>query len=141
MTSVEFELPESGKKKKDVNKPKKGLSAYIIFGQENRNKIKESNPEAGFGEIGKLVGEAWSRLSPEDRDVYDKKSLKSKAEASEAATAQSEAATTQTAQTEATVPRKVKKGAPDASEVPSTSNAPAETVEEKPKKKVVKKGV
>ena len=39
------------KKKKDPNAPKKALSAYMIFMSENRERIKEANPSAAFGEI------------------------------------------------------------------------------------------
>ena len=35
--------------KKDPNAPKKALSAFMIFSQENRSKIKEANPDASFG--------------------------------------------------------------------------------------------
>ncbi|KAJ3301687.1 Non-histone chromosomal protein 6 [Kappamyces sp. JEL0829] len=40
---------KAARAKKDPNAPKKGLSAFMIFSQENRNKIKEENPEATFG--------------------------------------------------------------------------------------------
>ncbi|KAJ3072069.1 Non-histone chromosomal protein 6 [Quaeritorhiza haematococci] len=39
-----------GKKKKDPNAPKKALSAFMIFSQENRKIVKEENPNASFGE-------------------------------------------------------------------------------------------
>lgn len=35
--------------KKDPNAPKRGLSAYMFFSQENRAQVKEENPEATFG--------------------------------------------------------------------------------------------
>jgi hypothetical protein len=68
---IEFEMPEVKKKaKKDPNAPKKGLSAYMFFAKEMREKIKEENPEATFGEIGKLLGEAWAEQ--EDKSKYEK---------------------------------------------------------------------
>ena len=40
---------------KDQNKPKGPRSAWIYFSSANRDRIKEENPEAGFGEIVSLI--------------------------------------------------------------------------------------
>jgi hypothetical protein len=50
----------------------------MFFSNENRNKIKEANPEMSFGEIGRKVGEAWKALSDKQRQVYVKKSVEDK---------------------------------------------------------------
>ena len=68
---VPYETTEETKKKKE--KVKKGPSAYIVFGSENRTKIKEANPDASFGEIGKLVGAAWTKLTESEKSVYKTK--------------------------------------------------------------------
>ena len=81
MSSVAFELPVSAgkaKKVKDPNAPKKGMSAFMIFSNEQRNKIKTANPEASFGEIGRKVGEAWKALSDKQKQTYVKKSEEDK---------------------------------------------------------------
>jgi hypothetical protein len=45
--------PEDDKKKKrtkkDPSAPKRGLSAYMFFSQDQRTTVKEENPEATFG--------------------------------------------------------------------------------------------
>ena len=78
MSTVPFELPAlvggKGKKaKKDPNAPKKGMSAFMLFSNEHRNKIKTENPEATFGEVGRKVGEAWKALTEKQKAVYTKK--------------------------------------------------------------------
>lgn len=78
MSTVAFELPASvggtkTKKLKDPNAPKKGMSAFMLFSNEHRNKIKADNPEATFGEIGRKVGEAWKGLSDKQKQTYLKK--------------------------------------------------------------------
>jgi hypothetical protein len=41
---------KKGKKgKKDPNAPKRGLSAYMFFSQDQRATIKAENPDASFG--------------------------------------------------------------------------------------------
>merc|ERR1712080_579528 len=50
---------EGGRKKKDPNQPKRGLSAYMFFANEQRDKVREDNPGIKFGEVGKMLGEKW----------------------------------------------------------------------------------
>ncbi|KAL8946164.1 MAG: hypothetical protein Q9183_007940 [Haloplaca sp. 2 TL-2023] len=38
-----------GKRKKDPNAPKRGLSAYMFFANENRENVREENPGITFG--------------------------------------------------------------------------------------------
>jgi hypothetical protein len=83
MSTVAFELPVSSggakaKKVKDPNAPKKGMSAFMVFSNEHRNKIKAENPESSFGEIGRKVGEAWKALSDKQKQTYVKKAEQDK---------------------------------------------------------------
>ena len=39
------------KKKKDPNRPKRNMSAFFLYSNANRSRIKEENPEAKFGDI------------------------------------------------------------------------------------------
>jgi structure-specific recognition protein 1 len=66
------------KKKKDPNAPKKALSAYMIFAQANRDKVKKENPDASFGELGKLLGKLWGKASKSDKAKYEAKANKDK---------------------------------------------------------------
>jgi hypothetical protein len=69
---------KGGKKKKDPNAPKKALSAYMFFAQANRDKVKKENPDATFGELGKLLGKQWSKASKSDKAKYEAKANKDK---------------------------------------------------------------
>jgi hypothetical protein len=62
-----------GRKKKDPNQPKRGLSAYMFFANEQRDKVREDNPGIKFGEVGKKLGEQWKSLSEKDKEPYDAK--------------------------------------------------------------------
>lgn len=37
--------------KKDPNAPKRGLSAYMFFSQDQRATVKEESPDATFGKL------------------------------------------------------------------------------------------
>lgn len=41
--------PRSEKKKKDPLAPKRGLSAYMFFANEQRENVREENPGISFG--------------------------------------------------------------------------------------------
>jgi len=62
-----------GKRKKDPNAPKRGLSAYMFFANDNRDKVREDNPGIKFGEVGKMLGEKWKELTDKDKEPYDAK--------------------------------------------------------------------
>ncbi|KAF2432839.1 hypothetical protein EJ08DRAFT_647932 [Tothia fuscella] len=61
------------KRKKDPNAPKRGLSAYMFFANDNRDKVREDNPGIKFGEVGKMLGEKWKELTDKDKEPYDAK--------------------------------------------------------------------
>ncbi|KAI8818951.1 putative nonhistone protein 6 [Fimicolochytrium jonesii] len=76
--SKDQKVSRKTKAKKDPNAPKKPLSAFMIFSQENRPRIKEENPDATFGDLGKLLGAAWKEINPKDKALYEKKQEKAK---------------------------------------------------------------
>jgi len=67
-----------GKKKKDPNMPKRGLSAYMFFANEQRDKVREDNPGIKFGEVGKLLGEKWKGLKDKEKAPYEAKAAADK---------------------------------------------------------------
>jgi structure-specific recognition protein 1 len=66
------------KEKKDPNAPKRGLSAFMFFGNDMREKIKADNPGCSFGEVGKFLGEAWSKVDAATKSKYEKKAADDK---------------------------------------------------------------
>jgi len=61
------------KKKKDPNAPKRGLSAYMFFANDQRDNVREENPGISFGQVGKVLGDRWKALSDKDKIPYEKK--------------------------------------------------------------------
>jgi hypothetical protein len=80
----------------DPNAPKRGLSAYMFFANEQREKVREDNPGIKFGkftayyhsdecdantspgEVGKMLGEKWKALSEKQRTPYEAKAAADK---------------------------------------------------------------
>ena len=60
-------LPLQEAKKKDPNAPKKPLTAYMVWLQENRSAIKEKFPGISPTDIAKKAGEMWKEVA--DKNV------------------------------------------------------------------------
>lgn len=61
------------RKKKDPNAPKRSLSAYMFFANEQRDVVRSENPGIAFGAIGKILGEKWKALDGEGKKPYEAK--------------------------------------------------------------------
>lgn len=58
------------KKTKDPNAPKQPLSAYFLYSNQERDKIKQANPEFTICEIAKELGKRWGEMSAEEKQQY-----------------------------------------------------------------------
>ncbi|XP_014601686.1 PREDICTED: high mobility group protein DSP1-like [Polistes canadensis] len=56
---------------KDHNAPKRSLSAFFLFCNDERGKVKMLNPEYGVGDIAKELGKKWSDVDPETKSKYE----------------------------------------------------------------------
>ncbi|KAI7885605.1 hypothetical protein K492DRAFT_141417 [Lichtheimia hyalospora FSU 10163] len=66
------------KRSKDPKGPKRSLSAYMFFSQDKRASVKEENPDASFGQIGKILGQKWKEMSDEEKKPYNDQAAKDK---------------------------------------------------------------
>jgi hypothetical protein len=66
------------RKRKDPHAPKRALTAYMMFSQERRNQLRNEHPDAGFGQVGKLLGEAWAALPEADKQKFNEMAAKDK---------------------------------------------------------------
>lgn len=58
---------------KDPNAPKKPLSAYFLFSQEERLKVKAENPDYSITEVAKELGKRWATLNPDIKSSYEQR--------------------------------------------------------------------
>ena len=47
------------KRTKDPNAPKRSMSAFFWYSQEERSKVRAANPKLGVGDIAKELGRRW----------------------------------------------------------------------------------
>jgi len=74
------EKKKKAKKEKDPNAPKRPLSAYFFFMEDKRPEFKKENPDASFGELGKLMGAEWQELKASEKKKYEDQNAKAKVE-------------------------------------------------------------
>jgi len=60
------------KKEKDPNKPKRALSAFFYYANEERPKVRAANPDFSVGEVAKELGRQWNELSVDTKAPYEK---------------------------------------------------------------------
>lgn len=66
------------KRKKNPKAPKRGLSAYMFFANEQRENVRDENPGISFGQCGKLLGKRWKELNEAERTPYEEKAAEDK---------------------------------------------------------------
>eukprot|EP00301_Raphidiophrys_heterophryoidea_P005784 c12394_g1_i3.p1 GENE.c12394_g1_i3~~c12394_g1_i3.p1 ORF type:complete len:245 (+),score=70.60 c12394_g1_i3:222-956(+) len=76
--SDDNEKPTKKRAKKDPNKPKGSLSAYMFYNREVRPTVSSSHPDATFGDVGKLIGQQWKDLQPAQKKKFDDLAAKDK---------------------------------------------------------------
>jgi len=59
--------------KKDKDAPKRAMSAFFLFAQDERPKVKAANPSASIGDIGKELGARWGKCPAAAKAGYEKK--------------------------------------------------------------------
>lgn len=60
------------KKVKDPDAPKRCMSAFFWFSQDERPKVKAANPDFGVADIAKELSRRWSQASESVREKFDK---------------------------------------------------------------------
>ncbi|KAF6216510.1 hypothetical protein GE061_000852 [Apolygus lucorum] len=67
------------RKMKDPNAPKRPLTAFFLFSNVERSKVKEINPEYTAGDTSKELGRRWSEADPSVKSKYQELADKDKA--------------------------------------------------------------
>uniref|UniRef100_A0A8C1GTU6 FACT complex subunit SSRP1 n=1 Tax=Cyprinus carpio TaxID=7962 RepID=A0A8C1GTU6_CYPCA len=68
------------KKAKDSSAPKRPMSAYMLWLNSSRDRIKSENPGISVTEISKKAGEMWKQLGKEKKEEWDVKAEEAKKE-------------------------------------------------------------
>jgi high mobility group protein B2 len=66
------------KKGKDPNKPKRNMSAFFLYSNANRARVKEENSGIKFGRIAQILSEEFKAISTDERAEWDVAARKDK---------------------------------------------------------------
>jgi hypothetical protein len=79
--SEDSDVPvEKEKKKRRPRReaPKRALTAYIFFAQDERPRVRTEFPDASFADVARILGERWNAISAEERRPYERKCAEDK---------------------------------------------------------------
>eukprot|EP00483_Globobulimina_turgida_P000739 UN00739 len=57
-------------KPKKNGAPKRPMSAYFLFAADERESVKEANPDLSMAEISKILGADWAKLTKREKKRY-----------------------------------------------------------------------
>lgn len=70
--------PKKAAKKGKKDGPKRAATAFLLYSMDNRAKVKKENPDATFGDLGKLLGEAWANATASEKKKFEAAAAKDK---------------------------------------------------------------
>merc|ERR1711957_1051444 len=68
----------SKSKNKDPNRPKRNMSAFFIYSNAHRKRLKEENPSIKFGEVARALSTEFKALGSKEKKKYEKLAAKDK---------------------------------------------------------------
>ena len=72
-------LPRRGKPEKDINAPKRNMSAYLLYQNAMREQFKRENPGMTFGQLAKYTSHMYKNLTPEEKATWEARAHQDKA--------------------------------------------------------------
>jgi high mobility group protein B2 len=60
-----------GKPEKDVNAPKRNMSAYLLYQNAMREQFKRENPGMTFGQLAKYTSHMYKNLTPDEKSTWE----------------------------------------------------------------------
>merc|ERR1711962_872188 len=70
--------PRKEKKQKDTGGPKRPMSAYMLWLNNSRERIKSENPGISITGISKKAGEMWRQLGKDEKEEWEGKAGEAK---------------------------------------------------------------
>jgi hypothetical protein len=67
-----------GKPEKDVNAPKRNMSAYLLYQNAMREQFKRENPGMTFGQLSKYTSHMYKNLTTDEKGTWDAKAAHDK---------------------------------------------------------------
>lgn len=60
-----------GKPEKDINAPKRNMSAYLLYQNAMREQFKRENPGMTFGQLSKYTSHMYKNMTPEEKATWE----------------------------------------------------------------------
>jgi high mobility group protein B2 len=67
-----------GKTERDINAPKRNLSAYLLYQNAMREQFKRENPGMSFGQLAKYTSHMYKNMTPEEKGTWEARAQQDK---------------------------------------------------------------
>lgn len=78
VSPVNTKSGRKGKPEKDVNAPKRNMSAYLLYQNAMREQFKRENPGMTFGQLAKYTSHMYKNLTPEEKSTWEARAAQDK---------------------------------------------------------------
>lgn len=68
-----------GKPERDINAPKRNMSAYLLYQNAMREQFKRENPGMTFGQLAKYTSHMYKNLTPDEKQTWEARAAQDKA--------------------------------------------------------------
>lgn len=78
ISPVSMKSGRKGKPEKDINAPKRNMSAYLLYQNAMREQFKRENPGMTFGQLAKYTSHMYKNLTPEEKATWEARAAQDK---------------------------------------------------------------
>ena len=79
MSPITTKTGRKGKAEKDINAPKRNMSAYLLYQNAMREQFKRENPGMTFGQLAKYTSHMYKNLTPDEKATWESRAAQDKA--------------------------------------------------------------
>jgi len=72
-TNISLEATPSNRNRKGNRRSARNPCGYLVYASEARKRLIKDNPTIPFGEMSRMIGEQWRRLTTAEKDKYEEK--------------------------------------------------------------------
>jgi len=78
ISPISLKAGRKGKPEKDINAPKRNMSAYLLYQNAMREQFKRENPGMTFGQLAKYTSHMYKNLTAEEKATWESRAAQDK---------------------------------------------------------------
>mmetsp|Transcript_20985 Transcript_20985/g.43882 ORF Transcript_20985/g.43882 Transcript_20985/m.43882 type:complete len:328 (-) Transcript_20985:151-1134(-) len=78
ISPITTKVGKRGKQERDINAPKRNMSAYLLYQNTMREQFKRENPGMTFGQLAKYTSHMYKNLTPQEKATWESRAQQDK---------------------------------------------------------------